>query len=196
MDMEVGLLRGQDKTIPLIGPSHLFFLRGRWNLFEFTHLFRKDYMLECIRSWSGEGNERALRCWAERVVFYSVQPFLAPMLWHTSSACDTVRVVGVWHQNNVLYHILNIARTDTFQYIHSQGMLLKRITNGLKAFQDRCEKKNDNFSFKTCYQQCTSQKALVFYLWPKKIICPFNKKLTMLPTGAFWTAPSNWQPEL
>ena len=30
--------------------------------------------------------------------------------------------IQVWHQIHVLYHILNIARTGTFQYIHSEGI--------------------------------------------------------------------------
>ena len=34
-------------------------------------------------------------------------------------ACDKVRLI----KNHILYHILNKARTDTFQYIHSEGIL-------------------------------------------------------------------------
>ena len=29
--------------------------------------------------------------------------------------------IQVWRQTHILYHILNIARTGTFQYIHSEG---------------------------------------------------------------------------
>ena len=38
-------------------------------------------------------------------------------------ACNEVRLIQVRHQNNVLYHILNMARPDTFQYIHSEAIL-------------------------------------------------------------------------
>ena len=38
-------------------------------------------------------------------------------------ACDKVRLILVWRQNQILFHILNIARTGTFQYIHSAGIL-------------------------------------------------------------------------
>ena len=31
--------------------------------------------------------------------------------------------IQIWRQNHVLYHILNIARLDTFQYIHSEDKL-------------------------------------------------------------------------
>ena len=39
------------------------------------------------------------------------------------SASDKVRLVRVWHQNHILFYILNIAQTNTFQYIHSEGIL-------------------------------------------------------------------------
>ena len=38
-------------------------------------------------------------------------------------ACDKVRLIQVWRQNHILCHILNIARTGTFQYIHFEGIL-------------------------------------------------------------------------
>ena len=38
-------------------------------------------------------------------------------------ACDKGRLIRVWRQNHILYHILNIARTDIFQYIHFEGIL-------------------------------------------------------------------------
>ena len=50
---------------------------------------------------------------------------------HYLSACDIstlafdkVRLIQVWRQNHILYHVLNIARTGgAFQYIRSEGML-------------------------------------------------------------------------
>ena len=41
----------------------------------------------------------------------------------STSACDKVRLIQVGRQNHILYHILNIARHDTFKYIHSEGIL-------------------------------------------------------------------------
>ena len=38
-------------------------------------------------------------------------------------ACDKVQLLRVWRQNHILYHILNIAWTGIFQYIHSEGIL-------------------------------------------------------------------------
>ena len=38
-------------------------------------------------------------------------------------AWDKVRLIQVWRQNHILYHILNIARIGTFEYIHSEGIL-------------------------------------------------------------------------
>ena len=38
-------------------------------------------------------------------------------------AGDKVRLIQVWRQNHILYHILDIDRTGTFQYIHSEGVL-------------------------------------------------------------------------
>ena len=46
------------------------------------------------------------------------------MLAASTSTCAKVRLVWVWRQNDILYHILNIARFDTCQYIHSDGILL------------------------------------------------------------------------
>ena len=39
-------------------------------------------------------------------------------------ACDKVRLMQVRRQNHILCHILNIARTGTFQYIHSEGIII------------------------------------------------------------------------
>ena len=36
--------------------------------------------------------------------------------------CDKVRLIQVWRQSHVLFHILNIAGTGTFQYIHFEGI--------------------------------------------------------------------------
>ena len=46
------------------------------------------------------------------------------MLATSTSICAKVRLVWVWRQSHILYHILNIAQFDTCQYIHSDGRLL------------------------------------------------------------------------
>ena len=42
---------------------------------------------------------------------------------HHLNACDKGRLIQVWRQNHILYRTLNIARTGTFRYIHSEGIL-------------------------------------------------------------------------
>ena len=44
--------------------------------------------------------------------------------WDVSTlACNKVQLIQVWRQNHILYHILNIDQTGTFQYNHSEGIL-------------------------------------------------------------------------
>ena len=38
-------------------------------------------------------------------------------------ACDKIQLIQVRRQNHVLHNILNIARTDTLQYIYFEGIL-------------------------------------------------------------------------
>ena len=49
------------------------------------------------------------------------------ILWENKSVAPTMysstpALIRVWRQNHVFYHILNIVRPGTFQYINLEGM--------------------------------------------------------------------------